>query len=78
MAQRWTKPPVNLLKCNVNAAIFSLLGYAGFGCIIRNDLGSVVAAIHGHLPCIQNPSTSRHWEFEKLLAGFNVCIFLIL
>ena len=42
--QKWRKPQVGWLKCNVDAAIFNQLGVIGLGCVIRDEYGSFVAA----------------------------------
>lgn len=67
-SQKWMKPPVHFLKCNVDAAIFSSKGYAGFGCIIRDHLGYVIAATHGRLPGIQNPSLAEALGIREALS----------
>ena len=42
--QRWKKPEVGWLKCNVDAALFNQQGKIGLGCIIRDENGVLVAA----------------------------------
>lgn len=46
---RWSKPPTNFLKCNVDVAVFNHPSRMRYGCIIRirNDPGAILTAIHG-------------------------------
>ncbi|XP_073133745.1 uncharacterized protein [Henckelia pumila] len=64
----WQNPVGDFLKCNVDAAIFNLLGKAGYGCIIRNNAGLVVAAIYGCLPGIKNPSIAKAMAIREALS----------
>nr|GMD46977.1 uncharacterized protein LOC109155085 [Ipomoea batatas]GMD46978.1 uncharacterized protein LOC109155085 [Ipomoea batatas] len=41
---KWTKPQEGFLKLNVDAAIDKHTGNMGFGCVLRNNHGSFVAA----------------------------------
>ena len=43
----WRKPDFGWLKCNVDVAIFSLQGLIEYGCVIKNEQGSLVAAKNG-------------------------------
>lgn len=42
--QKWTPPPENLFKVNVDAAISSKNQMAAYGAVIRNARGNIVAA----------------------------------
>ncbi|XP_073312473.1 uncharacterized protein [Primulina huaijiensis] len=64
----WTQPLEHFLKCNVDAAIVFMSGHAGYGCIIRNRLGSVLGAIHGILPGIRNPSVAEVLGIREVLS----------
>ncbi|KAM7482550.1 hypothetical protein LguiB_007133 [Lonicera macranthoides] len=44
---KWLKPTCGSLKCNVDAAVFASEKKIGFGCIIRDENGSLVRAING-------------------------------
>ncbi|XP_073119607.1 uncharacterized protein [Henckelia pumila] len=48
----WTKPPINFVKCNVDAAVFKDPPRMGYGCIIRDSSGVVIKAICGCFPGI--------------------------
>ena len=41
----WQPPPVSVYKVNFDAVVFSKLNCSGFGAIIRNDRGEVMAAM---------------------------------
>ena len=41
----WQPPPQSVFKLNFDAAIFSCLNKFGFGAVIRNDNGEVMAAM---------------------------------
>ncbi|XP_073121019.1 uncharacterized protein [Henckelia pumila] len=47
--RRWKKPPENVLKCNVDAAVIDNYSHFGYGCVLRNTYGVVIAATHGRL-----------------------------
>lgn len=47
--QRWSKPLSPVLKCNVDADIFSNPPRMGFWCLVRDSSGHVVDAIYGCL-----------------------------
>ena len=41
----WQPPPQSVFKLNFDAAVFSGLNRSGFGAIIRNEKGEVMAAM---------------------------------
>ena len=41
----WQPPPASVFKVNFDVAIFAKLNCSGFGAIIRNDKGEVMAAM---------------------------------
>ena len=43
----WRKPDIGWLKCNVDVVIFSQQGLIRYGCVIRNEHGSLIAAKNG-------------------------------
>lgn len=63
---RWRQPPELFLECNVDAVLFPELGHVGYGCILRKYLGTVLGAIHGSFPEIQNLTIAEVWEREAL------------
>lgn len=67
----WQPPQELFVKCNVDASIFSSLNKAGYGCIIRNHIGAVVAAIHGNLPGISNTSLAEAMGIRDALSWIN-------
>ena len=44
LQQRWKKLENGWLKCNMDATLFNQQGKIGFGCIIRDENGALVAA----------------------------------
>lgn len=40
----WTKPPVDWIKININAACEFSLNKIGLGCLVRDDGGNIVRA----------------------------------
>ena len=40
----WTPPPTNLYKINIDGAVFTALGAAGAGVLIRDGIGNVIGA----------------------------------
>ena len=55
MDGHWVPPVFSWYKVNVDAAVFSQLGMIGVGVIIRDHLGSVVAALSKRLPFSWDP-----------------------
>ena len=49
---RWRPPPLNRFKLNFDAAIFKDEDASGFGAIIRNDRGEVMAALSSRGPLV--------------------------
>ncbi|XP_073153987.1 uncharacterized protein [Henckelia pumila] len=64
----WLKPPYPSLKCNVDAALFENPPRMGFGCILRDHLGLVVAAIHGVILGSFSPSTAEALGIREALS----------
>ena len=55
MDGHWVPPVFSWYKVNVDAAVFSQLGMIGVGVIIRDHLGSVVAALSKRLSLPLDP-----------------------
>lgn len=47
--------------------MFTNLGKAGYGCVIKNAQGAIVAAIHGSFPGISNPSIAEALGMREAL-----------
>ena len=50
----WQPPPLEEFKLNFDAAVFSDLGRIGYGAIIRNEKGEVMAAMTASGPMVLN------------------------
>ena len=48
----WKPPPSSVYKLNFNVAMFSGLDRTGFGAVIRNDKGEVMAAMLAKGPLV--------------------------
>ncbi|XP_073138172.1 uncharacterized protein [Henckelia pumila] len=64
----WRKPPPHFLKCNVDAAIFNDPPRMGFGCLVRDEHGSVVAASHGCIFGISDPTLAKALSIREALS----------
>ena len=51
--QRWKPPPSQLYKLNFDAAVFARIQRSGFGAVIRNFVGELMAAMS-----VKGPSVS--------------------
>nr|XP_023912828.1 uncharacterized protein LOC112024424 [Quercus suber] len=49
----WKPPPQSVYKLNFDAALFTGLDKSGFGAVIRNDKGEVMAAMSAKGPAVQ-------------------------
>ena len=72
---RWVPPPVNCFKLNFDAAIFEDLQASGFGAIIRNGSGDVMASISTRGPPVIDSEDAEILACRKALefavdAGF--------
>ena len=56
----WQPPPPSIFKLNFDAALFSALNSLGFGVVIRNEKGEVMAAMTTKGPEV---SSSEEAEF---------------
>ena len=43
----WLRPEIGWLKCNIDAVIFQQEGFMGYGWVLRDDEGVVIAAKNG-------------------------------
>ena len=72
---RWVPPPGNCFKLNFDAAIFQELQASGFGAIIRNGSGEVMASISTRGPLVIDSEEAEILACRKALefaveAGF--------
>lgn len=73
--QKWSPPPEGWLMINVDAAIFSHSGRAGYGVVVRDHLGAPVAAYRGCFDHTQSPEVAEALAVRQALvlaknAGF--------
>ncbi|XP_019186548.1 PREDICTED: uncharacterized protein LOC109181252 [Ipomoea nil] len=61
----WSPPPVNFLKCNVDATIFA--DGAGFGAVVRDEEGRFVAACSARLNCQDDPFMAETMAVKEAL-----------
>ncbi|XP_073153371.1 uncharacterized protein [Henckelia pumila] len=64
----WHKPTRNILKCNVDAAILPNPPHVGFGSILRDHHGIVIASSQGRIHGLQNPATSEALAIREALS----------
>jgi hypothetical protein len=73
--QKWSPPPEGVLLINVDAAIFSKSGQAGFGVVVRDHRGMLLAASRGALQHVHAPEVAEALAMRQALvfsrnAGF--------
>ncbi|XP_073152648.1 uncharacterized protein [Henckelia pumila] len=64
----WKRPPENVLKCNVEAAVFESSSHIGYGCIVRNSDDVVIDATYGTLMRRFNPTTAEALSIKEALS----------
>ena len=72
----WQPPPLEEFKLNFDAAVFSDLGRTGYGAIIRNEKGEVMAAMTASGPMVCNSDEAEFLACRKAIefgvdAGFS-------
>ncbi|XP_037480834.1 uncharacterized protein LOC119358354 [Triticum dicoccoides] len=72
---KWSPPPAESVKVNVDAVIFAQTKRMGIGVVIRNHLGRVLAASRGFIHHVDNPELGeaiamRHALFFAEDSGF--------
>ncbi|XP_019150955.1 PREDICTED: uncharacterized protein LOC109147752 [Ipomoea nil] len=65
-AQQWNPPPRGSLKCNIDAAV--LPGGVGYGAVVRDHVGSFVAAKSGRLSCECDPLMAESMAAREALS----------
>ncbi|XP_073147449.1 uncharacterized protein [Henckelia pumila] len=73
----WSNRNDVFLKCNVEAAIFNSPPRMGFGCIVRNDSGESIAAVHGCFAGVFDPRTAEALSIREALSWLKDLSFLI-
>ena len=75
VVQLWCPPPGTLFKLNFDAAVFKDTESSGFGAVIRNSMGEVMAALSAKGPPVANSEEAEILACRKALefaveAGF--------
>ena len=76
---RWVPPPQAVYKLNYDAAVFEDSASSGFGAVIRNSTGEVMAAMTVKGPTVRGSEVAELLACRKALefaidAGFSVLI----
>ena len=69
--ERWSRPPPKILKINTDGAYLKESNSGGWGFVIRNDCGMVIAAGAGNLGQV---SDALHSEAMAMLHAINAAI----
>ena len=74
--ETWQPPPPLIFKLNFDAALFSTLKSSGFGAVIRNEKGEVMAAMAAKGPEVSSSEEAEFLAFRKAIefaidAGFS-------
>ncbi|KAM7531912.1 hypothetical protein LguiB_035322 [Lonicera macranthoides] len=64
----WQKPPLGVVKCNVDATIFEANKSIGFGGVLRDSAGGFLAAIQGTLQGSYSPLLAEAVGMRKVLS----------
>ncbi|KAL0014186.1 hypothetical protein SO802_001255 [Lithocarpus litseifolius] len=72
----WQPPPPSIFKLNFDAALFSALNKSGFGAVIRNEKGEVMAAMAAKGPEVSCSEEAEYLACRKAIefaidAGFS-------
>ena len=65
---KWSKPVQGWLKCNVDAAVFKADNSIGFGCIIRDERGAMIAARNGMMGGSSDPLLAEALSCKEALS----------
>lgn len=63
----WKPPPSSIFKLNFDAAIFADLNCSGFGAIICNERGEVIAAMSTKGPLVANNKEAEILAYQQAL-----------
>ncbi|XP_059070391.1 uncharacterized protein LOC131860054 [Cryptomeria japonica] len=66
---RWTKPHYNWVKLNFDGACRGNPGQAGYGAVIRDEVGNIVASTYGQI----GHTTNNDAKIRALMAGLLLC-----
>ncbi|CAH9145422.1 unnamed protein product, partial [Cuscuta epithymum] len=64
---RWKRPPIDFVKCNVDAAIFYNAKCVGFGCCIRNHVGRFYQARTAWINAEMSPREAEAWGLREAI-----------
>ncbi|XP_073152693.1 uncharacterized protein [Henckelia pumila] len=64
----WQRPPEHVLKCNVDATLLPDPPLVGFGCLVRDSYGIVLAAIHGRVHGSNDPALAEALAIREALS----------
>ena len=68
ISRSWRKPCEGWVKCNTDATIFEHKGYTGYGCVIRDANGKMVAVKNGLLRGVLNPALAKAVSYKEALS----------
>ncbi|XP_073137785.1 uncharacterized protein [Henckelia pumila] len=66
-SRTWIMPLDNILKCNVDAAVIDRFPHIGYGCVLRDSNGIVIAATHGILQGNFNSTVNEALSIREAL-----------
>ncbi|GLJ37446.1 hypothetical protein SUGI_0760820 [Cryptomeria japonica] len=66
---RWAKPHCNWVKLNFDGANRGNHGQAGYGAVIRDEVGNIVSGTYGHI----GRATNNEAKLRALEAGLLLC-----
>ncbi|KAK2407645.1 Ribonuclease H superfamily protein [Trifolium repens] len=61
----WYPPPVNYVKCNIDAAIFSPEKKTSMGACVRNEDGQFITAMSVHTSAVMTPAEAEAWALQQ-------------
>ena len=64
----WLRPEIGWLKCNIDAAIFQHGGFMGYGWVLRDDEGTMIAAKNGVMNGLVNPAMAEAMSCREALS----------
>ena len=65
---RWTRPETGWIKCNIDVAIFNQEGYMGYGWVIKNEEGIMIALKNGVMNGLLDPTMVEARSCRKALS----------
>ncbi|XP_045831364.1 uncharacterized protein LOC123922710 [Trifolium pratense] len=76
----WQPPPLNFVKCNLDAAIFAHEQRIGMGACLRDDKGSFILAMTAHEDVVMTAQEAEAWSLYQGIQwvaslGYNKVVF---